>query len=51
MDKMSKEQESILWRLYEMMTEMDWIDGNIFWILHLARNTEVHYTMFLAGFL
>ena len=50
-DKMSQEQESLLGHLSELMTEMEYLDGNVFWILHLPRKTEVHYTMFLAGFL
>ena len=46
---MSREQGSLLWHHYDLMTGMDWIICKILWILHLSRKTEAKNTIVLAG--
>ena len=48
-DKMSREQGSLLWHHYDVMTGIYWILCKVLWILHLSRKTEAKNTVLLAG--
>ena len=50
MDKLSGEQDSLLFGITDLLTGKDCILCNVLWILHLSRKTEAENTTLLAGF-